>query len=238
VRGRERRHVNMRTGHAMCTAGRQWYKACALCAAMPLLVTLGLTAVGAQTEGQRAIFDLTVNQQPKGEDFVYLEGPDVYARVSDLRGAGLGSLDSGHTIKVQGDEFVLLASLAPNITYQVDETTFVLQLTARSALLGTTTLNLGFGRPAGTTYSDNASAFVNYAVHLRDFNSVDAFWEGGVSFGDNLLYSGLLLNPQGQWVRGLTNVTVSAREDLRSLTLGDALVTARDPLSGGVFVGG
>src|SRR5215813_55655 len=154
VRGRERRHVNMRTGHAMCTAGRQWYKACALCAAMPLLVTLGLTAVGAQTEGQRAIFDLTVNQQPKGEVFVYLEGPDVYARVSDLRGAGLGSLDSGHTIKVQGDEFVLLASLAPNITYQVDETTFVLQLTARSALLGTTTLNLGFGRPAGMTYSD------------------------------------------------------------------------------------
>jgi outer membrane usher protein len=206
--------------------------------AVQLCVTLGLTAAGAHAAGQRAIFDLAVNQQPKGEVFVYLQGQDVYARVSDLRDAGLGSLDRGYTIRVQGDEFVLLSSLAPNITYQVDETTFVLQLTTRSALLGTTTLNLGFGRPAEMTYSDNTSAFVNYAVHLHDFNSVDAFWEGGVSFGDNLLYSGLLLNPQGQWVRGLTNVTVSAREDLRSLTLGDALVAARDPLSGGVFVGG
>src|SRR5262249_44931670 len=171
------------------------------------LVTLGLSAAGAHAEGQRAIFDLTVNQRPKGEVFVYLQGQDVYARVSDLRDAGFGSLGSGHTIKVQGGEFVLLASLAPDITYQVDETTFVLQLTASSTLLGATTVNLSFGRPAGMTYSDNASAFVNYAVHLRDFHSVDAFWEGGVTFGDTLLYSGLLLNAQGQWVRGLTNVT-------------------------------
>jgi outer membrane usher protein len=228
----------MRTGPAAYTARRQWCKACVLCAAMQLLVTLGLTAAGAQAEGQRAIFDLTVNQQPKGEVFVYLQGQDVYARVSDLREAGLGSLDSGHTIRVQGDEFVLLASFAPDITYQVDETAFVLQLTVRSALLGTTTLNLGLGRPAGMMYSDNASAFVNYAVHLHDFRSVDAFWEGGVTFGDTLMYSGLLLNEQGQWVRGLTNVTMSGRDDLRSLAIGDALVAARDPLGGGAFVGG
>src|SRR5262249_32862640 len=202
------------------------------------LVTLGLSAAGAHAEGQRAIFDLTVNQQPKGEVFVYLQGQDVYARVSDLQDAGLGSLGSGRTIKVQGDEFVLLASLAPDITYQVDETAFALQLTVSSTLLGATTVNLGFGRPAGMTYSDNASAFVNYAVHLHDFHSVDAFWEGGVTFGNTLLYSGLLLNAQGQWVRGLTNVTMSARDDLRSLVIGDALVTSRDPLGGGVFVGG
>src|SRR5215510_4989813 len=217
---RDRERANVCPAHATIV----------LFTAVQLCVALGLTAVGTHAEGQRAIFDLTVNQQPKGEVFVYLQGQDVYAGVSDLRDAGLGSLDSSHTIRVGGDEFVLLASLAPNITYQVDETTFVLQLTARSALLGTTTLNLGFGRPAGMTYSDNASAFVNYAVHLRDFNSVDAFWEGGVAFGDTLLYSGLLLNAQGQWVRGLTNVTMSARDDLRSLTIGDALVAARDPL--------
>ncbi len=205
---------------------------------MQLLVTLGLISSWAHAEGQRAMFDLTVNQQHKGEVVVSFQGQDVYARVSDLRDAGLGSLGSGHTIRIQGDEFVLLASLAPDITYQVDETAFVLQLTARGALLGTTTLNLGLGRPAGMTYSDNASAFVNYAVHLHDFNSVDAFWEGGVAFGDTLLYSGLLLNAQGQWVRGLTNATMSARDDLRSLTMGDALVAARDPLGGGAFVGG
>ena len=158
---------------------------------MQLLVTLGLISSWAHAEGQRAMFDLTVNQQHKGEVVVSFQGQDVYARVSDLRDAGLGSLGSGHTIRIQGDEFVLLASLAPDITYQVDETAFVLQLTARGALLGTTTLNLGLGRPAGMTYSDNASAFVNYAVHLHDFNSVDAFWEGGVAFGDTLLYSGL-----------------------------------------------
>src|SRR5262249_37457577 len=126
VRERERRPVDRRTGLAECTVRRQWCKGCMLFAAMPLLVTLGLSAAGAHADGQRAIFDLPVNQQPKGEVFVYLQGQDVYARVSDLRDAGLGSLGSGRTIKVQGDEFVLLAWLAPDITYQVDETAFAL----------------------------------------------------------------------------------------------------------------
>lgn len=194
-------------------------------------------AAADQPNGQRASFDLRLNEQDKGEAFIFLTGADVYVKVADLEQAGLTAF-KGKRITIDGDEFVLLCSLAPDVEYKLDQDQLQLSITARSEHFAANTIELGYGHPRGIFYSNDRSAFVNYSVNLNNFNTIDAFWETGLAFGDNLLYSSLAFNDQGQWVRGLTNLTLSDRNNLRTLILGDSVATPLDPLGGGGFLGG
>src|SRR5712691_7618756 len=60
-------------------------------------------------------------------------------------------------------------------TYVLDEQTVTLHLTVSPALLPPTVLNLRTDRPPGITYSQDTSAFLNYALNVSDFERVDAF---------------------------------------------------------------
>jgi hypothetical protein len=71
-------------------------------------------------QGQRAIFGLTINLIEKGEIFVILRDGDVLARISDLEQASLQGL-AGKQEVFGGEPYVSLASLAPTITYELDE---------------------------------------------------------------------------------------------------------------------
>lgn len=199
---------------------------------LALLATEALCA-----EDKMALLDLRLNAQNKGEIMVVLRGSEILVKASDLANAGLKSV-AGHHEQIRGEDFVMLSSLAPAITYQFDDTALVLLLTAKPDLLGETRVNLGSVKPAGINYADRPSAFLNYAFNLRQFDKFDGFIESGISFGNDLLYSSVSRNDRGQVIRGLTNLAMDTPEKLTTLTIGDQLVSSQDPLGGAAFLGG
>lgn len=185
---------------------------------------------------QTAVLALTVNEVRKGDIIVILRRDDVLARVEDLEQSGLRGF-TGQREPVQGVMYVSVASLAPGITFVLDEHTLALRLTAQPAFLGATVVDLQGGRPADLVYREDTSAFVNYAVQALDFESFTLFGEAGLRLGKALLFSGASRNGEGDVVRGLSNITIDDREDLVRWTGGD-FVARPDALSNALFMGG
>jgi outer membrane usher protein len=94
-----------------------------------------------------------------------------------------------------------------------------------------------FNRPAKIEYPENTSGFLNYAVNVRDFKSINAFSEVGVTLNNTHLYTGVSRNADGSIVRGLSNVTVSNRKNSNRFIVGDRLVNS-DILGGSITLGG
>src|SRR4029077_360666 len=128
---------------------------------------------------QRAILDLSINEVKKGEVVVFLQERDVLVRVKDLEAAGLKSF-AGRRENISGDDYVLLGSLAPQISFKLDERDLTLSLTAQPSLLGYNLLEIEPNKPPDIIYSEDASGFLNYSVNLRDFKRTDAFGEFGI----------------------------------------------------------
>jgi outer membrane usher protein len=185
---------------------------------------------------QGAILELRVNEVKQGEVSVLLRDADVLVRSKDLQAAGLKALpDPDETIG--GEAFVLLSSLAPQVTFKVDERDLTLNLTAQASILGFNRFDVQANRPPGIGYSENASGFVNYSLSLRDFKYTAAFSEAGITVKNGLLYGTVARNEDGSVVRGLSNLTISDRENLNRTVLGDRLVTS-DVLGGSLVMGG
>jgi outer membrane usher protein len=185
---------------------------------------------------QRAILDLSINEVKKGEVVVFLQAPDVLVRVKDLEAAGLKSF-AGRRENISGDDYVLLGSLAPQVSFKLDERDLTLSLTAQPSLLGYNLLEIEPNKPPDIIYSEDASGFLNYSVNLRDFKRTDAFGEFGITIKNSLLYSGILRNGDGSIVRGLSNLTISDRQSLNRTVVGDRLVSS-DLLGGSLAMGG
>lgn len=185
---------------------------------------------------QSALLDLHVNGLKKLEALVILRGDDVLVRPADLQATGL-SASAGKMLEAGGEPLVSLKSLAPTITFEVDESTLALRLTVEPAALGSNTISLYRFRPANIEYREDTSGFLNYAFNLRNFSRFDGFGEAGVSFRNSLLYSGLSRNSDGAFVRGLSNLSINYRESLNRLTLGDRLVGS-DALGGNLVMAG
>jgi hypothetical protein len=218
--------------HDELTIGPLWVRICGLVGQRGLgWLTLAMVYGGMAIcppralamQDQRAILALSVNLIDKGDMLVMLREGDVLARVSDLEQAGLHGLAGHHEI-VGGDPYVSLASLAPMITYELDETTLMLRLTASPALLSPTVVNLRTDRPPGITYSQNPSAFLNYALNWSDFTRVDGFGEVGLSLAGHLLASSFSRTVDGAFIRHFTSLTLDERERLRRWVIGDHFV--------------
>jgi outer membrane usher protein len=184
---------------------------------------------------QRALLELKINEVASSEVAVLLRDSDVLIRLRDLRAAGL-TLE-GRQETVLGETYVLLSSLAPEVLFKVDDRNLSLNLTVRPALLGLHRFANDANRPRGLLYSENPSSFLNYSVSLRDFKYTSAFSELGVSFGNNLFYTAVSRNEDGAFVRGLSQFTISNRENLNRTVLGDRLVST-DILGGSVVMSG
>lgn len=154
----------------------------------------------------------------------------------DLEQAGIHDL-AGQREVFSGETYVSLASLAPTITYEVDEATLTLRLTVSPALLPPTVLNLRSDRPPGITYSQHTSAFLNYALNWSDFERLDAFGEAGTSLAGNLLAGSFTRTADGIFIRGYTSLTLDERESLRRWAIGDRFA-GPGILGGGAFLGG
>ena len=189
----------------------------------------------AAAQDQRAVLELVVNRVPAGESLVVLRGTDALVPVSSLTGAGLRGF-AGRRDSLGGQEFVSLASLAPDVTFSVDELELRLTLTASPELLGRTVRDLWNGAPPGLVYRRDTSGFVNYSANWHSNERFDLFAESATSLRGALIYNTVSVNRQSA-TRGLTSVTVDERRRLRRWMFGDGLGYS-GPLGGDAWIGG
>lgn len=185
---------------------------------------------------ESVVMPVTINQVAKGDFLVVLRGDDILLRLRDLESAGVHGL-GGTRATINGQTFVSLASLRPDVSFALDRSSITLSLTVPPRDLGATVLNMGIGRPPGIVYSRDKSAFVNYTVSWQDFQRVSGFAETGLNLGGKLLYSSVSRNADGTFVRGQTNLTIDRRAQLQQIVLGDDFANTGE-LGGGLFVAG
>ena len=101
---------------------------------------------------EQAILQWSVNGIDRGEVVVLLRSPDVLVRVADLEQAGVRGF-AGRRETVGGVAHVSLASLAPAVTFEMDERALTLRLTATPGLLATTVQDFLQSRPPGLIYT-------------------------------------------------------------------------------------
>jgi len=184
-----------------------------------------------------ALLTITLNHVPKGEVPVIIKQDDILVRVSDLTTAGLLTIP-GHTETREGVVHISLRSMAPLLTYQFNDETLALALSADPTLLPLTTLALFNPRPPNILYTSTPSFFVNYAVDTIDFHAPSVFIESGASlFGRVSLHGTLSHTPTAGLLRGLTTLTFDDRPHLARITLGDTTLFTSDLGSGALFGG-
>jgi outer membrane usher protein len=185
----------------------------------------------------RAELDLFINQAPGGTLFVVLEKGDCLVQRRDLEAAGL-AVRGGQQILVDEIPLLSLRSLAPTITFEVDEPGLALRITAPPELLGRRTLDLRPRlRPADFELRSDPSAFMDYAVDADTAGRIGLAFEAGGRVERWLATTGLTGDAKGVWTRGLTS---AVRDDVPAMerwTLGDGASVA-GPLGGSVLLGG
>lgn len=82
---------------------------------------------------------------------VVVRNDDVLIAVAALEGAGLSGF-MGHRESADDTMFVSLSSLAPGITFRLDEVTLSLEITADPSLLGEVVRSFHTGPPADLQY--------------------------------------------------------------------------------------
>lgn len=192
------------------------------------------------------VLPVTLNAQPRGEVFARVSGDDILLRVSDLSAMGLSGPQWETLVQrqklegaqsVDGEMLISLSRAAPHLTFHFDEANLEVAVIADPRLLKQTEMNLRGTRPEDIDYSKDSSLFLNYAASTRNLGSISAFVEAGASFRGNLLLNTLSRSPSGEVVRGITNLTIDDRPNLRRWIAGDATVVT-DALGGSALLGG
>jgi outer membrane usher protein len=201
-----------------------------------LFAVLVLLSPGvARAQSQRAVLEIVVNQVSAGESLVVLRGSDALVSVQTLTDAGLQRFD-GEREPVGAQEFVSLRSLAPTVSFSVNERDLRLHITADPSLLGEQVRDLYFGAPKDLVFRSNTSGFVNYAVNYTSNQQADVFTESALSMRGALLYNTVSANNLGT-TRGLTSLSVDQRGAMRRWTVGDSLGFS-GPLGGDSWIAG
>lgn len=204
-----------------------------------LTVVLAPTIAVATSE-QQAFFDLTINLVPKGEVVVILRSEDVLIRVTDLETAGV-TPPPGKRETIEGESYISLASLSPQLTYELDEKALSLKITAASNLLGSTIRNASSRKPANILYTKDASLFFNYSISALNLQentrSFSGTGEANLSLGNNRIWTNFSVNSQGKFLRGLSQFTHQNPQTLNQWTIGDINAQTGN-LGGGATLGG
>jgi outer membrane usher protein len=200
-------------------------------------IGLAQLSVAGAAPSERAPLDLWVNGGQRGTVSVLLRGGDVLAAVEDLEFAGLQGF-AGVRETVDGRAHVSLRSLAPAITFVVDEAALALRITATAEALGRSRVDLRpRARPVDLDARGAPSAFANYAVQHGTDGRTSGSLEVGASLAGKLLYSSGQLLPDGRTVRGMTNLTLDEPAALRRTIVGDAYGNSAG-LGGALLVAG
>ena len=199
------------------------------------LLVIVLLPMYVQAQDQRAYFTLSINGVEHEDALVLLRTDDVLVSVAALESAGLRGF-AGRRERGADAEFVSLSSLAPSLTFRIDDDAFTLILVADPALLGVVVRDLATGAPPDIVYGRAPSAFLNYSLTAGTGAGPELFTEAGTSVGGALFYTTMTRNAQHA-VRGLSNLTIDNRSRLQRWVVGDAFVSG-GPLGGDALLAG
>jgi outer membrane usher protein len=197
-----------------------------LCLLLRALAPYGLPSAQAAEDDavQRAPLQLMVNDADKGVVVVLLRGADILVALDDLAKAGLGNF-GGTRETIAGKSYVTLGSLAPGVTYVLDQANLVLRLTIDPKLLTANQIDLQQQlAPTNLIYQSVPGAFLNYAFsgqNLQGQNSYTAFSEQGVSLGGGFFDNTLTAATGSHVSRPSTSLTFDDRDKLTRFVLGE-----------------
>lgn len=215
-----------------------WKPALKLAFLLSALLTIHTQTSTAQ-EPETLILKVMVNEEDKGEHIFLLSGEDVvlFPRKTLIE---LGfNVRSEKALKIGAEEYISLKSLAPRLTYRIDEEDLTLYMKADPRLLQRHVVDFAYEPTPYERTRDN-SAFLNYSVNYTydvldtgdSFSNLRAPTELGARLGHLWLYSSALYTwfetadePEQDFVRMMSNITIDDTTNLRRYILGDFQAT-------------
>jgi len=207
--------------------------------AAALLVATLTTPAFAQ---DRSVWALVVNDEPKGDIEIVLTAEGPWVDPSVLVAAGVLKLPDGRRQTFGPDTVVRvsIASLAPQITFTLDEAEIRLIISADPALLRPTELAISNPRPPGWKVSSNKALFLNYSTNWSTDHTATGYAELGVHTAGALFESAASIDEHGAVTPGLTSLTVDQVRGRRRWVLGDTIgrstTLGSSPVVGGFSV--
>jgi len=192
--------------------------------AAALLIATPLVAAPAFAQ-ERSIWALVVNDEPKGDIEILLNADGPWVDPAALIAAGVMKVPAGRRQTFPPDTVVRvsLASLAPQITFTLDEADIRLRISVDPALLETTELAISNPRPTGWKVSSNSAIFLNYSANWSSDDTTAGYAELGAHFFGLLFQSAASFDDDGTITRGLTSLTFDQVRSRRRWVLGDTI---------------
>ena len=174
---------------------------------------------------ERSIWALVVNDEPKGDVEILLTADGPWVDPAVLVAAGVLKVPDGRRQVFAPDTIarVSLASLAPQITFTLDEAEIRLIISADPALLSTTELAISNPRPPGWKVSSNKAIFLNYSSNWSTDDTTAGYGELGVHLFGALFESAASVDDTGAITPGLTSLTFDQVRSRRRWVLGDTI---------------
>lgn len=207
-----------------------------------LLLAAALGAAGLATSAQAQegdeplLLDLCINERCAGVAAVITRGDDVLVDREALLAAGIDATDLPSE-RIGERTFVSLATLNHGSTFAIDRTQLRLDLKLRADLLPRQRGDLRERRQAEAAVQP-WTTFANYAATVGQDDERALFLDGGVGRGHAAVRSTVAWDADNGWRRGLTRFELDQPQHLRRWTAGDQFAIARDPLGGGLLLGG
>jgi outer membrane usher protein len=191
---------------------------------------------------QRSIWAFVVNDEPKGDIEIVLTAEGPWVDPAALLAAGVLKVPEGRRQVFAPDTVsrVSLASLAPQITFSLDEAEIRLSISVDPALLSTTELAITNPRPPGWKVSSNNAIFLNYSANWSTNDSSAGYGELGAHLFGALFETAASVDDTGAITPGLTSLTFDQLRGRRRWVLGDTIgrstTLGSSPVVGGFSV--
>ena len=145
-----------------------------------LVMAMSATPASAQ---ERSIWALVVNDEPKGDVEIVLTADGPWIDPAALLSAGVLKVPDGRRQAFAPDTVlrVSLASLAPQITFTLDEAEIRLIISADPALLRATEVAISNPRPPGWKVTSNNAFFLNYSANWSTDHTTTGYGELGTA---------------------------------------------------------
>jgi outer membrane usher protein len=214
-----------------------WYRRPALTFAIAIACSsAALASTPNGSKDVRTFVTLRVNVTDQGETVAIVRGDDVLIPIAAIEQAGVHGL-KGTRERIHGEEYVSLASLAPDVTFKLDPDALSLDVNVAVRYLGKTDVTFKSNRPKNIEYTQGSSAFLNYALATASGGSDSAYFDGGINHDQDSFHASFTLQREQPFQRGLIYYQMDNRDTEIREAVGDVDASSGD-LGGSMFLGG
>lgn len=166
-----------------------------------------------------------MNGSASGDVFLIRADAELWLRTNRLAGTGL---TNAHGVErtFNGESYVALSSLAPGVTFELDEQALELRLTAAPEMFAATRVVLQNDRPRNIEYGRASGFFLNYDALAQQGSSTSVTLEAGLNIKNALALTSYTRTSSGAIVRGLSSLTIDAPGTMVRYVVGDTIARA------------